>query len=258
MIINLTIFQMLLAFFLPLLVIYLIYLSKLEMEKEIFKSILTMIVQLMLIGIILTIIFSHIQSSIGSLYIFIMLFFAIRKLKSRINNTISKQMYLNAIKALCIGSIFMLIYFVIIIIRPNPFLDPQYMIPLYGMILGNTLTALILVINSLTYELETEQAYINTLLDIGVAPRAALTKIFSSSLKVAISPTLTSMSAMGLVSLPGMMTGQILSGTAPFIAVKYQIAIMLIILSSTAFSTIIFLFLTQKALINEYNQYVGL
>lgn len=253
MVINLTALQLLLAFIMPLGVIYLSHRNSLAMEKDIFNSGLKMIIQLLFIGYILTFILLQTNSSLGSIYIFVMLFFGIRKLKSRVKGV--NSIYLkNGSIAIIIGSIITLLYFILIIVNPSPKFDPQYVIPLYGMILGNTLTAVVLAVNELVKQLNSEQVYINTLIALGVNPRQALTKIFSRVLTVAITPTLTSMSAMGLVSLPGMMTGQILSGTEPLIAIKYQIAIMFAILASASLATMILIFLTRNDIINEKNQ----
>ncbi len=122
------------------------------------------------------------------------------------------------------------------------------------MILGNTLTAMTLGANALNDNLKNEKKYIFTLINLGISSDVAVNKVFKKTLTVSISPTLTSMSAIGLVSLPGMMTGQILSGTDPIISVKYQMAIMFGIFGSVFISNLIFLYLAKKTIINKYGQ----
>ncbi len=253
MVINLTITQVLFATLLPLTVVYLSYRNKLSIEKDIINSVIKMVLQLLFIGYILTFILNMTESSVGSLYIFVMLFFAIRKLRDRIG-AVNKSYVTAANYSIIGGSIITLLYFILVIVNPTPKFNPQYVIPLYGMILGNTLTAIVLAVNALTKELSKEQVYLNTLISLGVKPQKALNRIFSRVLTVAITPTLTSMAAMGLVALPGMMTGQILSGTDPLVAIKYQIAIMFAILASSSFATVIFIKLIESKIINSNNQ----
>ncbi len=253
MVINLSIIQMIIAMIMPVVVIYLSYRNKLGLETEIFKAILKMILQLTFIGFILTFILTKLDSSFGSLYILVMLFFALQKLKNRL--IIKNDVYLKSARiAILSGSLLILLFFILAVINPTPKFSPQYVIPLYGMILGNTLTAIVLAVNTLAQELSNEQIYLNTLISLGVNPKRALNKIFSQVLTVAITPTLTAMVTMGLVSLPGMMTGQILSGTAPLVAIKYQIAIMLAILASAAIATVIFIKIFEKNIITKNNQ----
>ncbi len=253
MVINLSLIQMIIAMIMPVVVIYLSYRNKLGLETEIFKAILKMILQLTFIGFILTFILTKLDSPFGSLYILVMLFFALQKLKNRL--IIKNDIYLKSARiALLSGSLLILFFFILAVINPTPKFSPQYVIPLYGMILGNTLTAIVLAVNTLAQELSNEQIYLNTLISLGVNPKRALNKIFSRVLTVAITPTLTAMVTMGLVSLPGMMTGQILSGTDPLIAIKYQIAIMLAILASAAIATVIFIKIFEKNIITKNNQ----
>ncbi len=237
----------------PVAVIYLSYRNNLGLEIEIFKAILKMVLQLTFIGFVLTFILTKLDSPFGALYILVMLFFALQKLKNRL--LIKNKIYLRSARiAILSGSLLVLFFFILGVINPTPKFSPQYVIPLYGMILGNTLTAIVLAVNTLSQELSNEQTYLNTLIGLGVNPKQALNKIFSRVLTVAITPTLTAMATMGLVSLPGMMTGQILSGTDPLVAIKYQIAIMLAILASAAIATVIFIMIFEKNIISKNNQ----
>lgn len=252
--INLNLSQMLTAALIPIVLVFISYRYRLNKERDIISSTTKMTIQLFIVGYILIYLMENTNPIIASLYVSIMLFFAIRTFKTRIKTNYNKALVRAAILAMFFGSFGILIYFILFVIRPQQIFDPQYIIPIYGMILGNTLTAITLAYNSLIENLKSEQIYINTLIGLGVDPHHALDGIRSKTISTAITPVITSLTAMGLVSLPGAMTGQILSGISPVIAVKYQIAIMLAILGSNAIATIIFTFLSSKIFINKYNQ----
>lgn len=252
--INLSLSQMFWAFLIPVVVIGVSYKYKLDKEKDILQASAKMTIQLLAIGFVLVFLMEGINPIIGSMYIFVMLFFAVRTFKKRITNNEYKALSKAAVTALIVSSLTILTYFILMIVRPDEIFDPQYIIPIYGMLLGNTLTTITLAYNDLVKNLENERKYIETLTNLGVEPDVTMRKIVNSTFKVAITPVLTSLLAMGLVSLPGAMTGQILSGVSPLIAVKYQIAIMLGILGTNTLVSLLFLRLSQKKLINKFNQ----
>ncbi len=252
--INLSLTQMLWAFLIPVVVIGISYKYKLEKEKDVFQAASKMTIQLLLIGYILVILMEKVNPVIGSMYIFVMLFFATRTFMNRIKDHNYHALSQSAIKSMFIASLVILVYFIVMIVQSDNVFDPQYIIPIYGMILGNTLTTITLAYNDLVKNLESEKKYIETLTNLGVAPRNTLRKIMNNTFKVAITPVLTSLMAMGLVSLPGALTGQILSGVSPIIAVKYQIAIMLAILGSNVLVALFFILFSENKLVNKYNQ----
>src|SRR4029077_4456516 len=108
-------------------------------------------------------------------------------------------------------------------------------IPLLGMILGNCMTGIALGLNTLTTSLMLRRASVEAQLMLGATRWDAAAPVTRNALRSALMPTINSMSATGLVSLPGMMTGQILSGVPPVEAVKYQILVMFLIAGGTGF-----------------------
>lgn len=114
------------------------------------------------------------------------------------------------------------------------------------MIIWNSMTGIALGANKLFSSFEDKRIEIENSLMLGASPAAAAKEIVNSAFDTAILPTMNNMLTMGIVSLPGMMTGQILSGTFPITAIKYQIGIMLAILGSTAVSTVIFVTLGYR------------
>ena len=138
-IINLSIEQMLLAYLLVIIIIFLI--KDRSLKKELSISIVRMSTQLLIIGFVLIILFEQLPNYISLLYLGVMLFFATRTMKRR-----TKVLRKSAIYAMIIGSLSALFYFLIFIVQPGitQILNPRYMIPIYGMLLGNTLTTLVL------------------------------------------------------------------------------------------------------------------
>ena len=123
-------------------------------------------------------------------------------------------------------------------VRPDPWYDPRIALPLLGMILGNTMTGVSLGIDRLAAGAVDRRAAIEARLALGHDRREALRGAVRDALRTGLVPTINSMSAIGLVFIPGMMTGQILAGVAPMEAVKYQLLIMFLIAGGTAFGVL--------------------
>jgi putative ABC transport system permease protein len=114
-------------------------------------------------------------------------------------------------------------------VRPDPWYDPRYAIPILGMILGNTMTGVGLGLHTITTAAHRERAAIEARLALGATRAQAFRVVSRFSLRTAMIPIINSMTATGLIALPGMMTGQILSGVDPAEAVKYQLLISFLI-----------------------------
>ncbi|MZP31222.1 iron export ABC transporter permease subunit FetB [Heliobacterium undosum] len=117
-------------------------------------------------------------------------------------------------------------------------LEPRFIIPLSGMIVGNAMIASGLTINRLQAELSSQKAQVLAALSLGATSRQAAARAIKAAVKAGMSPTIDSMKTVGLVQLPGMMTGQIIAGASPVEAVKYQILIHLVMMGATAVASI--------------------
>ncbi len=140
------------------------------------------------------------------------------------------------------------------IIRVRPWFDPQYSIPILGMVLGNTLNGITLSLDRYMDGLTTGRDRIETQLAFGATSWEASQGAMRDALRVGMVPTLNSMMVMGLVSLPGMMTGQILGGARPVDAVRYQIVILFVIASATALGAMGVLLLAFRTLFTKRHQ----
>ena len=121
------------------------------------------------------------------------------------------------------------IYAVAVVIGPEPWHAPRYVLPILGMVLGNVLTSVSLALQTLTEGVEQERAAIDARLALGATRFAAFGSVLRRSLRTATTPLLNTMAVTGVVTLPGMMAGQILAGADPAEAAKYQIMIMFIL-----------------------------
>jgi putative ABC transport system permease protein len=121
------------------------------------------------------------------------------------------------------------LYAVAAVIGPQPWYGPRYVLPILGMVLGNTLTSVSLALQTLTEGAERERAAIEARIALGATRFAAFAPVVQRALRTATTPLLNTMAVAGVVTLPGMMAGQILAGADPAEAAKYQIMIMFVL-----------------------------
>ena len=143
-----------------------------------------------------------------------------------------------------------------VLVGVRPWYSPQYAVPLLGMILGNTLTGISLGLDRLGGELAARRAQVEALLALGATRWEAARCPIQEAVRTGLIPILNSMMVVGIVSLPGMMTGQILAGASPLEAVKYQIVIMFLIASGTALGTVSVVLLSYRRLFNSSHQFL--
>ena len=197
---------------------------KVSQTKLLFVSSLRMTVQLILAGFVLTWVFAHPHPLLTTLYFAAMLAFASHTVLSR-HKGLNPRFARSVVISLFAWGTVTAVWFVTVIAGANVF-DPRYAIPLGGMLVGNTMTGLSLALKSFLSSLEGERPRIRALLNLGVHPKDILFPIVKNAFETALLPTMNSMLGMGIVLLPGMMTGQILAGASPSTAVLYQAAIM--------------------------------
>ena len=119
------------------------------------------------------------------------------------------------------------------LIRPYPLYNPQYVIPIVGMLLGNSMNGISLTLNHLTSSIVEQQREINLYLSFGATAKEAISRILREAVRSGTTPLLNNLAVIGLVSIPGMMTGQILGGSSVIDAARYQCLIMYLITIAT-------------------------
>lgn len=253
-IIDLSIWQVAVAYFFVLIVIAIVKIRGINKEKEIVISSVRMTLQLILTGYILVYVFQNPSPAITIGIIVLMETFSIYTIFKKFQGKLSKPLKKIIALSMSIGTLSSLVYFLFIVVRISPWYSPQYFVPIAGMLIGNSMTGISLGVKSLIEGMSTQKSLIEEALILGATPQSASKNIINSTFDAAIMPTVNSMVGMGIVFLPGMMTGQILSGTAPTTAISYQIAIMLGILGAVALSVIIMLQLGYRTFFNEESQ----
>ncbi|QGU95391.1 iron export ABC transporter permease subunit FetB [Clostridium bovifaecis] len=251
---TLTIFQFLLIYLLLIIVLLIMKKSKINQTKLLLVASLRMTVQLIIVGYILQYMFDNPKPIFTVIFLIAMIAFSIdRVIRSRKDLNNSFKIAIGA--SLTLSGLFVLIFFVSVVVNKSIF-NPQYTIPLAGMIIGNAMTGINIGIKTFMDSVNKEKSKINTLLNLGVEPKDILRPLANNALETALIPTLNSMVGMGIVFLPGMMTGQILSGTLPTTAIMYQIAIMIAICTSVSLTVFLSLNLGYKSLYNNRKQFL--
>ncbi len=138
-----------------------------------------------------------------------------------------------------------------LMIRVEPWYQPQYLIPLLGMLLGNTMNGIAIALDGLTRQAHDARDRIEAQLMLGATWGEAIADIRRDALRSGLIPVVNAMATAGLVSLPGMMTGQILAGSPPMEAAKYQLLIMFLIAAGTGFGSVAALWIGSRRLFDE-------
>jgi len=140
---------------------------------------------------------------------------------------------------------------VTLIIRAEPWYSPRIVIPIFGMILGNSMNAVAISLERLYASARDKINELEVLIACGATPWEAVRGCVCDAVRAGMTPTINSMMVIGLVSLPGMMTGQILGGADPREAVRYQIVIMYVIAAAVTMGSFILVGLTYKRLFDK-------
>ena len=198
-----------------------------------------MVVQLLLVGLVLEALFRAVSPVATAAVALVMVLFAGREAVARQDRRLAGWWsYGLGTGAMLMAAGLVTVFALTTQLRPDPWYDPRYAIPLLGMVLGNTMTGISLGLNALTGDVAQARPAIEARLSLGADRIQAMRPLARKSLRAALLPIVNSMAATGLVSLPGMMTGQILGGVAPVEAVKYQLLIMFLIAGGTGFGAV--------------------
>jgi putative ABC transport system permease protein len=210
-------------------------LFRLGLERQMLIAAARMVVQLGAIGYVLKLVFTLASPLWTLLVALIMVAVAGYEVVSRQTHRIRGfgVAGLGGGTLLLVGMLSTL-YVTAAVIGSEPWHAPRVFLPILGMILGNALSAVALVLETLTVSAQSERAGIEARLALGQAPYAAFEGVMRRALTTALMPMLNAMAVSGIVTLPGMMTGQILSGADPVEAAKYQIMIMFVLAGASA------------------------
>jgi len=199
-----------------------------SINKQIVVSIIRMLIQLSLVGLYLQYIFDLNNKVLNVCYLLIMMLVATISVANSSKLKI-KKIYLPIYLSMAIPNILMVLFFNAIVINLDHVLDARYVITIGGMLLGNVLNGDIIGLTAFYKGIEENRNRVNFDLSLGATRFQAIKPYLKDAITASIKPTVASMATIGLVALPGMMTGQILGGSVPMNAIMYQIAIMVAI-----------------------------
>ena len=251
-VITLSTFDLSMAALLVMALAFISLILKLDLASRIVIAAIRTVVQLLLIGLVLKTLFAHVNLLLLAALSIFMLLIAGREVMARQQRRFGGIWgYGLGTLSMFVSSFTLTVYALIVVVGTDPWYTPQYAIPLLGMMLGNTMTGVSLALDKLTTTAWQQRTVIEARLILGQDWRTAIGDITRDSVRIGMMPMINAMAAAGIVSLPGMMTGQILSGTEPVEAVKYQILIMFLITAGTGFAAILATWIGAKHLFDD-------
>jgi putative ABC transport system permease protein len=238
-----------LASILILIPIYISYREKLGLQKDILVSVFRAVVQLALIGYVLEFIFGLSNPIFTVGLVIVMIFNASLNTKSR-GDAIKKVVRISFVSMTITTAITM----TVLILSGAIDFVPNQVIPVAGMVVSSAMVAIGLGYSSLNSSFRIRRAEVEVKLSLGSGIKEASREILRDSVKLAILPSIDSAKTLGIVSLPGMMTGLILAGVSPLVAIKFQVMVTFMILSSSSLATLMAVYLSYPSFFNERKQ----
>ncbi len=226
---------------------------RISLEKRLAWAAARTVVQLLLIGYVLKTVFGWgTLPAVGGMAT-VMIVAASRAAVQRSSRSFPGATWL-AFGTLVVVSLVTTLTVTALVIGVEPWYQPRYLIPLLGMVLGNSLTGISLSLDSLLETLAERRAEVEMELSLGASRWEAARTPLRDAVRRGMIPIINSMMVVGIVSLPGMMTGQILAGADPLVAVKYQVVMMFMIAAATSLGCMGMVMLVYRRLFNEKHQ----
>lgn len=229
--------------------------QKLGLAGSLVMATFRTVMQLLVVGSLLTAVFAQKNPWVVLLVVLVMLTIAAIVTRNRIGET--KINLLPLIwGAIFISTALTLLYTNLLVIRPQIWYEPQYLIPLAGIVLGNAMNGAAIAGERLASTLHASQLEIETHLSLGATPQQAIDQYRKDAIKAGLIPTINAMMVVGLVTLPGIITGQLLSGITPLNAAAYQILIMFMLAFATLITTLLVTSGLYRQFFNQADQLV--
>lgn len=225
---------------------------KLGLERDTIIATIRSVIQLLAVGYLLNFIFNSESTLYMLLMITLMIFAATMNARKKGKNIPGITWKI----ALTLLSVEIVIMSVLLGLQIMP-ATPNFIIPISGMMIGNSMVLSILFLNRFKAEIEANEDMIELILSLGGTPKQAVHKQLMDAIKASMIPTIESQKTIGLVQLPGIMSGQIIGGANPIEAVQFQILIIFALLTCATLSSVILGFLIYPTLFNERMQKVN-
>ncbi len=251
-VIDINYFELFTGYALMLIPVFALWYYKTGLVKDTLIATARMTVQLLLVGLYLEYIFKLNNALINISWVVLMSIIASYTIIRRSG----LKMKLFFIPVLLSGIISIAItdaYFLGFVVKLNNIFNARYFIPVTGMLLGNTIKNVVIAVDAFYKRIDEEENYYRWHLANGATKKEALLPFMRDALRVAFNPMIATTAIMGLISLPGMMTGQILGGSNPNIAVKYQIMLLITIFSSAVLNVVLTIFFSNRIAFDAFD-----
>lgn len=248
---SISILSLFMASSLVIVTIFFSYTQKLKLEKEIIISVIRAIIQLVAVGYVLEYIFGLDSPVFTTLLLLLMIFNASLNAAKR-GEGIKNSLIISFVSILT-GTLATL--FILLISKSIEY-KPYQVVPVSGMIIGNAMVALGLCFKNMKSNFENKREEVETKLSLGADILPSSIEIIRDSIRTGMVPTIDSAKVLGIVSLPGMMTGLILAGASPLEAIKYQLMVTFMLLSTTSISSFIACYMAYRGFFNNRKQLV--
>lgn len=225
---------------------------ELRLERRYLFAAARMVVQLLLVGLVLKALFAATSPWWTLLAAVVMGTFAGREVFARQERPFSGAWGIGLGAAtMTIAGATIMILALTLVIRAEPWYDPRFALPMFGMVLGNAMTGIALGLNTLTTAIVRDRAAVEAQLLLGETRWHAMLPVTRRAMVNGLMPIVNAMAATGVVSLPGMMTGQILAGVDPTEAVKYQLLVMFLIAGATGLGVLLSVVMAVRRLSDD-------
>ena len=228
---------------------------RLKLEKDLLWGTVRTFAQLFLVGYILQFIFRlNNPYAVVGLYVW-MIFWAAFTIKGHVHEK-SISVFGPTFVAMVLSYMVVIVFVTAGIVQVKPWYAPQYFIPLGGMIIGNSMTAISISLERMIAEIRRQRGEIELAFSMGATYQEATADIQRAAVRAGMIPSINALMTVGLVALPGMMTGQILAGADPTTAIRYQIIVMLMLVASTALGTVLVVHVVRRLCFTKAHQMI--
>ena len=248
---NISISSLMIASLLVIVSLLFSYFQKLRLEKETMISVVRAVVQLIAVGYLLEFIFGLNNPAFTTLLVLIMMFNAAYNASKR-GKGIKNGLLISFVSIAAGAGLTLCVLVLSGAIR----YQPNQIVPISGMIISNAMVALGLCYRQLSANFKSRRDEVETKLSLGADVLPSSVEIIRDSIRTGMLPTIDSAKTLGIVSLPGMMTGLILAGTSPVQAIRYQIMVTFMLLSTTAISSFMACYLSYRGFFNDRKQLI--
>lgn len=233
---------------------FILYYYRTGLVKALMISTVRMVTQLFLVGFYLQFLFDWNNMWINLAWLLLMIGVCAFDMIKRVKVSL-RLLFLPVYSVVLVSVAVILLYFLKGVLSMDNMFDSRYFIPICGIMLGNILSSNVIGLNAFYDRIARDQQFYNYLLCNGATVKEATRPFVSEAISKSFNPTIANMAVMGLISLPGILTGQIIGGSAPNVAIRYQIMMMVVIMSTSIISLLLNLVWSTRFTIDKLGRF---